>query len=101
MKTQLSDPPGPDAERGFGPLRICFVTDEIPGISPYSGGIGVQFMETAKALAAGGDEVTIVVHRSARDLCFREERRNVDGVSVRIRSVAPYRLLGIPKVVAA
>lgn len=83
------------------PLRICFVTDEIPGISPYSGGIGVQFWETARALADAGDEVTIVVHRSARDLRFREERRMIDGVTVRIRSVAPYRLLGIPKVVAA
>jgi glycogen(starch) synthase len=83
------------------PLRICFVTDEVPGISPYSGGIGVQFWETAKALADAGDHVTIVVHRSSRDLHFREERRVIDGVTVRIRSVAPYRLLGIPKVVAA
>lgn len=83
------------------PLRICFVTDEIPGISPYSGGIGVQFWETAKALADAGDQVTVVVHRSSRNLDFREERRIIDGVTVRIRSVVLYRLLGIPKVVAA
>lgn len=83
------------------PLRICFVTDEVPGISPYSGGIGVQFWETARALAEAGDHVTIVVHRSSRDRHVREERRMIDGVTVRIRSVAPYRLLGIPKVVAA
>lgn len=83
------------------PLRICFVTDEVPGISPYSGGIGVQFWETARALAEAGDHVTIVVHRSSRERRFREERRMIDGVTVRIRSVAPYRLLGIPKVVAA
>ena len=90
-----------EAEADLPPLRICFVTDEIPGISPYTGGIGVQFLETAKALAATGDQVTIVVHRSSRDLRFREEQRMVDGVTVRVRSVAPYRLLGIPKVVAA
>jgi glycosyltransferase involved in cell wall biosynthesis len=98
-KAAATEASGPDAD--LRPLRICFVTDEIPGISPYTGGIGVQFLETAKALAAAGDQVTIVVHRSARDLRFREEQRMVDGVTVRIRSVATYRLLGIPKVVAA
>jgi glycogen(starch) synthase len=101
MKPKLARRYAADAGQECRPLRICFVTDEVPGISPYSGGIGVQFWETAKALADGGDHVTIVVHRSSRDLHFHEERRMIDGVTVRIRSVALYRLLGIPKVVAA
>ncbi len=101
MKPKPAHRSGAAVGQECGPLRICFVTDEVPGISPYSGGIGVQFWETAKALADAGDHVTIVVHRSSRDLRFREERRMIDGVTVRIRSVTPYRLLGLPKVVAA
>lgn len=47
------------APRGTGPLRICLVTEELPGVGG-SGGIGAAFNELALALSLGGAVVDLV-----------------------------------------
>ncbi|TQS92791.1 glycosyltransferase family 1 protein [Arthrobacter sp. TS-15] len=77
-------------------LRICLITNELPGVTPYTGGIGVRFLATAEALVRLGHEVTVLVHRPSKSRNTSLEVRIIHGVRIEIRSVRLLRMCGMP-----
>ncbi|WP_416428520.1 glycosyltransferase family 4 protein [Paenarthrobacter nicotinovorans] len=72
------------------------MTNELPGVTPYTGGIGVRFLATAEALVRLGHEVTVLVHRPSKSPNIGCEVRVTRGVRIEVRSVRILRMFGLP-----